>query len=50
MADGFIAYQGPASYSPTYFSKIGFKMTKNANPADIFMKILSVEYPVTEKG
>ena len=50
MADGFIAYQGSASHSPTYFNKIGFRLTKNANPTDIFMQILSVDYPVTKKG
>lgn len=50
MVDGFIAYQGPALKSPDYFEKIGFKMAKNTNPADNFMRILSVEYPVTEKS
>ena len=45
MVDGNIVYQGLANKSPEYFRSIGFKFEKFANPADIFMKILSVNYP-----
>ena len=38
-------YQGLANESPTYFESIGFTLGKFANPADSFMKVLSVSYP-----
>lgn len=45
MADGNIVYQGLANEAPAYFSKLGFNFSKFSNPADIFMKVLSVNYP-----
>ena len=45
MSDGNIVYQGLACEAPDYFSKIGFQFSKFSNPADIFMKVLSVNYP-----
>jgi hypothetical protein len=34
--------------SADYFSSIGFVYSKFANPTDIFMQILFVNYPKTE--
>lgn len=45
MSDGNIVYQGIANQAPNYFSSIGFQFGKFSNPADIFMKVLSVNYP-----
>jgi len=45
MSDGNIVYQGLANESPAYFESIGFTLGKFANPADSFMKVLSVSYP-----
>lgn len=45
MADGNIVYQGLANEAPAYFSKLDFKFSKFSSPADIFMKVLSVNYP-----
>jgi hypothetical protein len=45
MSDGKIVYQGLANQSPVYFESIGFPLGKFANPADSFMKVLSVNYP-----
>jgi hypothetical protein len=45
MADGNIVYQGIANQAPLYFRNIGFEFGKYANPADIFMKVLSINYP-----
>lgn len=45
MADGHIVYQGLANQSPLYFEKLGFTSGKFANPADIFMKVLALNYP-----
>lgn len=49
MADGNIVYQGIANKAPLYFKTIGFKFGKYANPADIFMKVLSINYPKREE-
>ena len=54
MADGYIVYQGKACDSTQYFSSISnekynFKCHKFANPADFFMRILSVSYPINEQ-
>ena len=48
MADSQIVYQGVANQAPYYFQKLGFNFKKFSNPADVFMKILSVEYPKTK--
>lgn len=45
MADGNIVYQGMAFDSPAYFSKLNYSGSKFSNPADIFMKALSINYP-----
>jgi|Laugresu1bdmlbsd_1035121.scaffolds.fasta_scaffold201250_1 hypothetical protein len=50
MADGNIVYQGQALESAEYFTvNLNAKSSKFANPADIFMKILSLNYPKTEE-
>lgn len=48
MADGHIVYQGIAFDSPEYFAKMDFKGSKFSNPADIFMKALSINYPKSQ--
>lgn len=45
MCDGHIVYQGVANQSPGYFGSIGFKLGQFCNPADVFMRILSINYP-----
>jgi hypothetical protein len=45
MADGNIVYQGQAADSADYFRSLNFEFRKLANPADVFMRILSVNYP-----
>jgi hypothetical protein len=48
MADGKIVYQGAAKESTKYFSRIGFECPRYANPADFFMKLLTINYPLTK--
>lgn len=45
MADGFIVYQGEAKQSVSHFKAINFNPPKFGNPADFFMKVLSIKYP-----
>jgi len=45
MADGHIMYQGDAKASVEYFKKIDRPVPQFANPADFFMKLLSINYP-----
>lgn len=45
MADGHIMYQGDAKASVDYFKKIDRPVPQFANPADFFMKLLSINYP-----
>jgi hypothetical protein len=45
MADGHTVYQGLAYDSPTYFKELSYQGSKFSNPADIFMKALSINYP-----
>jgi len=45
MIDGHIIFQGAANKSTEYFNSIGFNIPRFANPADYYMKILSVNYP-----
>jgi hypothetical protein len=45
MMDGYIVYQGPVRDSTLHFSKIGFSCPSRSNPADYFMRILSINYP-----
>jgi len=55
MADGYIVYQGLANQSSKYFTAHMHsaldtnKGRRFANPADIFMKKLSLSYPKTEE-
>ena len=53
MADGHIVYQGEAMKSASYFTSISsdqfkFNCPKFANPADFSMRILSVNYPMSD--
>lgn len=48
MSDGFIAYQGDAAESMDYFKSLKFQVPRFANPADFFMKVLSIKYPKQE--
>jgi hypothetical protein len=45
MTDGHIVYQGPARDSTQHFNKINLRCPVTSNPADYFMRILSVNYP-----
>jgi hypothetical protein len=45
MADGYTVYQGLAKNSPAYFNSLGFSASTFSNPADVFMKVLSINYP-----
>lgn len=45
MCDGNIVYQGDAKHSVTYFKKIDRPVPTQCNPADFFMKLLSINYP-----
>jgi len=49
MMDGYIVYQGKAKDSTSYFSTIGFNCPTRSNPADYFMKVLTVNYPKGEE-
>ena len=49
MADGHIVYQGIANRSPRYFESIGFGIGKFMNPTDVFMSIISVNYPKADE-
>ena len=48
MSDGHIVYQGVANQSPAYFLNIGFEFSRFCNPADAYLKILSIDYPKTQ--
>jgi hypothetical protein len=48
MADGRIVYQGPSKESTKYFSRIGFECPRFANPADFFMKLLTINFPLSK--
>ena len=45
MCDGNIVYQGDAKQSVQYFKQIDRPVPQFANPADYFMKLLSINYP-----
>eukprot|EP00347_Sterkiella_histriomuscorum_P021229 403334750 len=47
MSDGHIMYQGDAAKSTKYFEKVNIPCPKFANPADFFMRVLTVNYPKT---
>jgi hypothetical protein len=42
MSNGNIVYQGAAIESPDYFQAMGVSFPPFVNPADIFMKVLSI--------
>lgn len=45
MADGFTVFQGDATESMDWFRALKFQVPKRCNPADFFMKALSIKYP-----
>eukprot|EP00347_Sterkiella_histriomuscorum_P001693 403371041 len=45
MADGHVMYQGLAKDSTQYFNRLGLKCPTFSNPADYFMRVLSINYP-----
>ena len=45
MMDGYIMYQGKAKDSTAYFASIGHQCPLQSNPADFYMKVLTVNYP-----
>jgi ABC-2 type transporter len=49
MMDGHIVYQGRARDSTTHFLKMGMNCPIHSNPADYYMRILSVNYPKHEE-
>jgi hypothetical protein len=49
MMDGNIVYQGLAKESTMHFAKKSLQCPLRTNPADYFMRVLSVNYPVSEE-
>jgi hypothetical protein len=49
MMDGNIVYQGLAKDSTLHFAKKGLQCPLRTNPADYFMRVLSVNYPISEQ-
>jgi ABC-type multidrug transport system ATPase subunit len=49
MCDGHIVYQGDAKKSVDYYKLINCPVPKFANPADFFMRLLSVRYPKSQE-
>jgi len=45
MCDGNIVYSGVPQGVPNHFAGLKYEFPKFANPADIAMKILSINYP-----
>eukprot|EP00347_Sterkiella_histriomuscorum_P004140 403361602 len=45
MCDGNIVYQGLAKQSTQYFGKHGINCPRFANPADFFIRVLTINYP-----
>lgn len=43
LADGRVAYQGEQSKTLAYFSRLGLKCPTNYNPADFFIRELSID-------
>ena len=48
MQDGHIVFQGTTQRSQKYFSEQGYKIARYSNPADIYLKILAINYPKTD--
>mmetsp|Transcript_28679 Transcript_28679/g.28336 ORF Transcript_28679/g.28336 Transcript_28679/m.28336 type:complete len:353 (-) Transcript_28679:841-1899(-) len=42
LSEGYTIYQGPASKSRRYFSKLGYKCPRQVNPADYYMRVFHV--------
>ncbi len=47
MCDGHIVYQGAPLEVPAHFAKANLNYPRFANPADISLKLLSINYPKT---
>jgi hypothetical protein len=45
MLDGYLIYQGIAKDATSYFSQIGYKCPRFANPADFMIRLVQIEYP-----
>lgn len=45
MCDGNIVYTGVPHGVPNHFATLNFEFPKFSNPADIAMKLLSINYP-----
>jgi ATP-binding cassette subfamily G (WHITE) protein 2 len=45
LHSGYVVYNGPLTDSTRYFSKMGWTCPVENNPADFFMKILTLEKP-----
>ena len=45
MCDGNIVYAGVPQGVPNHFAGLKYEFPKYANPADIAMKLLSINYP-----
>jgi len=43
MVDGHIVYDGQASQSMAYFSKINLGVPKHTNPTNYYMKLMNKE-------
>jgi hypothetical protein len=48
MMDGHIVYQGLTKESTAHFAKLGMICPAQSNPADYYMRVLSVNYPKSE--
>jgi ABC-type multidrug transport system ATPase subunit len=48
MMDGYCVYQGDARDSVAFFAKHGHQLREKYNPADFFMKLLTINYPKEE--
>jgi hypothetical protein len=49
MMDGHIVYQGLPLESTLHFAQIGILCPLRSNPADFYMRVLSVNYPKTSE-
>lgn len=48
MMDGYCVYQGDARNSVVFFGSHGHELPAKYNPADFFMKPLTINYPKQE--
>lgn len=49
LVDGHIVYSGSAKKSVKYFASIGYDCPRYANPADFYMRLLTLEFPKAQK-